>query len=168
MSRLVVEHLQRQFEAAYRASRWHSLTAAIKGLKPEEASWRPPHYKGFSWAHGSILEILFHVAGDTLYQLDYAFGRSSLTWEELTARFQSDGGDLHAAMKLLDEGFSAVQKNLQTLTDADLARTYTAPDGTSKKTLNELFQMLLEHSFYHAGQIVYARCLWAGLQARTH
>jgi uncharacterized damage-inducible protein DinB len=73
------------------------------------------------------------------------------------------GGDLQAAQKLLEEGFSAVQQHLQSLTDADLARTYTAPDGKTQKTLGELFQMLLEHCFYHAGQIVYIRNLWAGL-----
>jgi uncharacterized damage-inducible protein DinB len=161
--RLLVKHLQEQFEAAYRGSRWHSLREAIKGLKPDEARWQPPHYKGFSWAHGSILEILFHVSGDTLYQLDYAFGARSLTWEQLQARFQEEGGDLKAAKKLLDESFLAVQKYLENMTDADLARPYTAPDGKTQRTLGELFQMLLEHCFYHAGQIVYVRCLWAGL-----
>ncbi len=160
---VLVTHLQQQFEAAYRKSRWHSLKAALKGVKADEATWQPPHYKGFPWAHGSIVELLFHVAGDTLYQLDYAFGKRSLTWEELQERFRRDGGDLEAAKKLLDESFSALQEYLKDLTDADLAHTYTAPDGKTQKTLGELFQMILEHWFYHAGQIVYVRCLWAGL-----
>ncbi len=161
----LVTHLRQQFEAAYRGSRWHSLAAAIKGLQPDEAAWQPPHYRGFSWAHGSILEILFHVAGDTLYQLDYACGGRSLTWEALEARFQRDGGDLEAARKLLDESFAALQKNLESLSDADLTRTYRAPDGKTHRTLGELFEMLLEHFLYHAGQIVYVRNLWAGLKA---
>lgn len=161
--RILVTHLQQQCEAAYQGSPWHSLKGAIKGIKPDEATWQPPRYKGFPWAHGSIVEILFHVAGDTLYQLDYAFGQRSLTWEELQERFRRAGGDLEAARKLLDESFSALQQHLKTLTDADLARTYIAPDGKTQKTLGELFQMLLEHYLYHAGQIVYVRCLWAGL-----
>ncbi len=161
--RLFVAHLQRQLEAAYRGSRWHSLHRAINGLKPEEARWRPPHYKGFPWSHGSIVEILFHIGGDTLYQLDYAFGAGSVTWEQLQARFQREGGDLRAAIRLLDESFAALQKNLESLTDADLTRTYTPPDGKTQKSLGELFQMLLEHYLYHAGQIVYIRNLWAGL-----
>jgi hypothetical protein len=161
--RVIVTHLQRQFEAAQHGSRWHSFRAALKGIQPDEATWQPPHYKGFPWAKGSIVELVFHVAGDTLYQLDYAFGERTLSWEALTKRFQRDGGDLQAAQKLLEEGFSAVQRHLQSLTDADLARTYTAPDGKTQKTLGELFQMLLEHCFYHAGQIVYIRNLWAGL-----
>ncbi len=161
--RLLVAHLQREFEAAYRTSPWHSLRKAIAGLKPDEAAWCPPHYKGFPWAHGSMLEILFHVGGDTLYQLDYAFGARTLTWEQLQARFQREGGDLEAAKKLLDESFSVLQEYLKNLTDADLPRTYTAPDGKTQKSLAELFQMLLEHFLYHAGQIVYIRCLWAGL-----
>ncbi len=163
--RVIVAHVQRQLEAAYRGSRWHSLAAAIKGLKPEEARWQPAHYKGFSWARGSIVEILFHVAGDTLYQLDYAFGAGSLTWEALQARFQREGGDLQAALRLLDESFTVLQRNLENVKDADLSRTYTAPDKTTK-TLGELFHMLLEHFLYHAGQIVYIRNLWAGLPDR--
>lgn len=166
--RVLVTHLQQQFEAAYRESRWHSLQEAIKGLKSDEAAWCPPHYKGFPWAHGSILEILFHVAGDTLYQLDYAFGARTLTWEQLQARFQRDGGDLKAAKKLLDESFSVLQEYLKNLTDADLTHTYTAPDGKTQKSLAELFQMLLEHFLYHTGQIVYIRNLWAGLSSEHH
>ncbi|MCX8102856.1 MAG: DinB family protein [Candidatus Bipolaricaulota bacterium] len=164
-SRALVTHWQQQFEAAYRGSRWHSVKEAIKGLKADEATWQPPHYKGFPWAHGSIIEILFHVAGDTLYQLDYAFGQRTLTWDKLQERFQRAGGDLDAAKGLLDESFSVVQEYLKNLTDADLARTYIAPDGKTSKTLGELFQMLLEHWFYHAGQIVYVRNLWAGLSS---
>lgn len=165
--RLIVAHLQRQFEAAFSGSRWHSLKAALKGVQPDEATWQPPHYKGFSWAHGSIVEILFHVAGDTLYQLDYAFGERTLTWEALQERFRGAGGDLHAAQKLLDESFSLVQNHLSALSDADLARTYRAPGGKTQRTLGELFQMLLEHCFYHAGQIVYVRCLWAGIPSQS-
>lgn len=165
-SRVLVTHLQQQFEAAYRGSRWHSVREAIKGLQADEATWQPPHYRGFPWAHGSIVEILFHIAGDTLYQLDYAFGKRSLTWDELQERFRRDGSDLEAARKLLDESFSVLQEHLKNLTDADLARAYLAPDGKTQKTLGELFQMLLEHFLYHAGQIVYVRCLWAGVPDR--
>lgn len=166
-ARLIVTQLQKQLEAAYRTSRWHSLKRALDGIKPDEALWQPPHYRGFAWSKGSIVEIVFHVAGDTLYQLDYAFGEGQLTWETLTERFRRDGGDLKAAQKLLDESCALVQEHLKKLTDAELARTYTAPDGKTRKTVGELFQMLLEHFLYHAGQIVYIRCLWAGLHPQN-
>jgi hypothetical protein len=61
--RVIVTHLQRQFEAAQHGSRWHSFRAALKGIQPDEATWQPPHYKGFPWAKGSIVELVFHVAG---------------------------------------------------------------------------------------------------------
>lgn len=163
-SRLHLERLQRQLEAAYRTSRWHSLKEVCGGLKPEEAAWVPPHYKGFPWAKGSILELIFHVAGDTLYQLDYAFGSRTLTWNQLTERFAKDGGDLKAARQLLEEAYAALQKRLNALTDSDLSRSYSTPDG--ERTLEELFQMILEHYLYHAGQIVYIRNLWAGLSTK--
>lgn len=161
-SRVRIEQLQRQIEAAYRTSRWHSLKRALEGLKPEEAAWTPTPYKGFSWAKGSIVEILFHVAGDTLYQLDYAFGSGTLTWEKLKERFAQAGGDLKAAQALLVEAYAELERRLSALTDADLACSYRAPDG--EKTLEELFGMILEHFLYHAGQIVYVRNLLAGQQ----
>jgi hypothetical protein len=162
-----VTHLQGQFRAAYQDSRWHSLKGALDGVKADEARWQPPHYKGFSWAHGSILEITFHVAGDTLYQLDYAFGSRTLAWETLDSRFKRDGGDLSAAIRLLEEGFSQLLGHLKELTDENLERAYIAPDGKTQKTLEELFQMILEHWLYHSGQIVYVRSLWAGLKAQA-
>ncbi|MCS6935991.1 MAG: DinB family protein [Candidatus Bipolaricaulota bacterium] len=155
-----VEQLQRQLKAAYRTSRWHSLQRALEGLKPEEAAWTPAHYKGFPWAKGSILEILFHVAGDTLHQLDYAFGSGTLTWDALKERFERAGGDLKAAQTLLDEAYAELERRLSALTDSDLSRSYRAPDG--EKTLQELFEMILEHFLYHAGQIVYVRNLQSG------
>jgi hypothetical protein len=160
-TRLRVERLQHQIEAAYRTSRWHSLKRALEGLKSEEAAWTPAHYKGFPWAKGSILEIIFHVAGDTLYQLDYAFGSGTLTWDQLKERFAQAGGDLRAARGLLAEAYAELEQRLNALTDIDLARSYRAPDG--EKTLEELFEMILEHTLYHAGQIVYIRNLRAGI-----
>jgi len=165
--RIRVEQFEKQLQAAYQTSRWHSLKEALKDVKSDEARWQPAHYKGFSWAHGSILEIAFHVAGDTLYQLDSAFGSRALAWEALEARFKRDGGDLPAAIRLFEEGFSQLQGHLKGLTDADLERSYIAPDGKTQKTLEELFQMILEHWLYHAGQIVYVRSLWAGLKGQS-
>jgi hypothetical protein len=160
----LIEHLRRGLEAAYRGSRWHSLRHALKGITPEEATWRPPAYQGFPWMRGSILEIVFHVGGDSLYQLDYALGERALTWEELKGRFQVEGGDLVAARKLAEEGYQALQKALDTLTDEELFRTYLTPEGRRERTLEEFFRLMIEHHLYHAGQIVYVRSLYEGLQ----
>jgi hypothetical protein len=163
---IIVEHFKEQLEAAYKGSRWHSLLSALKGVTPEEAGWKPPAYKGFPWMQGSIVEIVFHVGGDSLYQLDHALGERRLTWEELQERFQAEGGDLKAAMQLTAEGYQALQNALDSLTDEDLKHTYPTPEskGQRQRTLKRFFEMMIEHHLYHAGQIVYARCLYQGLK----
>ncbi len=163
---VIVKHLKKRLEAAYQGSRWHSLQSALKDITPEEAEWKPPAYKGFPWMQGSIVEIVFHVGGDSLYQLDHALGERRLTWEELEERFQAEGGDLQAALKLAEEGYQALQRALDPLTDEDLQRTYPTPEsqGKRQRTLEEFFEMMIEHHLYHAGQIVYARCLYQGLK----
>lgn len=167
-ARTIVERLKRDLEAAYQGSKWHSFRGALEGITPEEASWTPPAYRGFPAMDGSILRIVFHVGGDSLYQLDSALGDRRLTWEELEKRFQAAGGDLPAALKLAEEGYQALQHALDALTDGDLQRTYPTPEskGKRERTLEEFFRMMIEHHHYHAGQIVYARSIRRGLQDR--
>jgi len=165
--RMIVEHLKAQLESAYRGSRWHSLLSALKDITPEEAAWKPPAYAGFPWMEGSIVEIVFHVGGDSLYQLDHALGAGELTWEALQERFRREGGDLPAALRLAEEGYRALQKALDSLSDGDLQREYPTPEskGREKRTLQAFFEMMIEHHLYHAGQIVYARCVFQGLRS---
>ncbi len=113
---------------------------------------------------GSILEIVFHVGGDSLYQLDHALGKQKLTWEGLKERFRAEGGHLHAALHLAEEGYKALQQALDSLADEDLTRTYPTPEGEGERTLEAFFRMMIEHYLYHAGQIMYVRCLWQGLR----
>lgn len=162
--RVIIEHLKRDLDAAYQGSRWHSFNSVLKNIQPEEAIWTPPAYKGFPWMKGSILEIVFHVGGDSFYQLDYALGQRHLTWEELQSRFKTAGGDLQAGLKLAEEGHLALQRALDSLTDEDLARTYPTPEDKGERTLEAFFHMMIEHHLYHAGQITYVRCLWQGRQ----
>ncbi len=166
-SQIIIEQLKRALKSAYEESRWHSFKSALKGIRPEEALWIPPAYQGFPWMRGSILEIVFHVGGDSLYQLDQALGHRRLSWEELQARFSAEGGDLPAALKLAEEGYGALRQALDSLTDEELSHTYPTPEGRGERTLEEFFQMMIEHYLYHAGQIVYVRCLWQGLQQKT-
>jgi uncharacterized damage-inducible protein DinB len=149
---------------AWVRSKWHSFEGALEGLTEEEAAWRPEHYRSpepwdFS---GSILDILIHVAIDSLVMPDQAFGDRTLTAEAIWKRFQAEGGDLAAALALLEEGYKATRRSLAHLTDCDLQRKV----GTQKERGAEsLFVEMIEHYLYHAGQINYIRCLWEG--ART-
>ncbi|MFQ3611213.1 MAG: hypothetical protein SNJ72_06940, partial [Fimbriimonadales bacterium] len=68
--RTQVQFLKRLLEQAYEGSRWHSFSSAVDGLTEEEAIWVPPTgFKGFRWADGSILKIVFHVGADKIVQI---------------------------------------------------------------------------------------------------
>lgn len=165
-TRVIIEHLKRDLESAYHGSRWHSFKSSLKDIQPEEALWVPPAYQGFPWMRGSILEIVFHVAGDSLYQLDHALGQRKLTWEDLKERFRAEGSHLPAALHLAEGGYQALQQALDSLTDEDLAHTYATPQGKGERTLEAFFRLMIEHYLYHAGQIMYVRCLWQGKSAQ--
>ena len=166
MNDTLVRQFRWQFEEARSGSRWHSLRAVLADLTPAEADWTPPAYAGFAWNRGSIREIVVHLGGDHLHQISRAFGQGEWTWEAVLARYRERGGDLAAALALLDEGFAAIFAALATLTDDDLTATRRNVDGRRFRP-RELFQMLLEHTLYHAGQIQYARCIYQGLQSAT-
>ncbi|MBI3911385.1 MAG: DinB family protein [Armatimonadetes bacterium] len=160
--RALVEHLLWQFHQAWEGSRWHSLRAVLDGLTEEEAAWTPPAYAGFSWMRGSIREILFHLGGDYLFQINRVLGDASWAWERIEARYAGRGGNLAAARQLCHEGCAAVRAALEGFTDPELARRRQGADGRRCRPV-ELFEMLLEHTLYHTGQIQYVRCMVAGL-----
>lgn len=158
-----VETLAELLERAYRGSRYHSLRHALEGVDDEMARWRPAHYKGFPWMHGSILEIAFHAAGDKHALHKVAFGDGSLTWEQIHQRFEQDGGDVAAAIRLADAGHEQLLATLRTLTDGHLVQKVPYYHG-KRLSAEEIFLLAIEHDIYHAGQIWYVRCLVEGIR----
>ncbi len=155
-----IELLKNALERAYQGSQWHSFKSALKGITQEEALWKPDHYEGFPWMDGSAQQIIFHVGGDSFYQLDHALGQRALTWDALLAQFQASGGHLPAALQMADSGYQALQQALSHLSDQDLSKKYQTPEKKGERIIEEFFEMMIEHHFYHAGQIVYIRSMW--------
>lgn len=156
-----VEFLRALLVRCYEGSPWHSFKAAVRNLTEEEALWRPPTgYKGYRWADGTILKIIFHVGADKLVQLSTAFGEGSVDWTAMENRFRAMGANLQAALQIAQEGYEATLDALAPLNDDDLAveRPYW---GGGRMPTGELFLMLAEHDVYHAGQIIYIRGMYA-------
>jgi hypothetical protein len=167
MSRIRVHSLVDLLNRAYKGSRWHSFAAALKGLTEEEARWEPPtDYQGFAWANGSALRIVFHVGADKIVQISTAFGESGIDWTAMEHRFRAMGSNLKAAMQIAKEGHETVLDALEALSDDDL-QIERPIWGGSRIPTGDLFMMLAEHDFYHAGQIVYVRSLHEASKART-
>lgn len=160
MSKIRAQALTEWAKQAYHGSAYHSFQAVVKGLTQEEAEWKPPiGYAGFPWADGSIVKIIFHTGADKLVQLSTALGESSLDWQAMENQFRAMHGDLQAALAIAREGHETVLDALESLSDDDLDVERPVYGG-GRKTLYALFQMLIEHDFYHAGQIAYVRGLY--------
>lgn len=159
-----IESLRQRLEEAFRGSRHHSFLASLKGVSEEAARWTPSRYRGVPHMNGSILNLAFHTGGDKSVLISCAFGDGSVTWERVTARFESLGGDLQAAKRLAEEGHAKVLEALASLSEADLEemRPYY---GGRRLTAYEIFAIIAEHDLYHAGQINYVRCLIEGIEA---
>lgn len=159
-----VQALLRRLDAAWEESRWHSLRGSLEGLTEDEATWVPPDYQppepwGFS---GCILDILLHVAADAFIYPDQAVGQDSPTTAMVEAQFHDRGGNLQAALGLLDAGHAHLRDVLASLNDADLARRVEAAGIYQGASVETLFIELIEHDVYHAGQINYIRSLYEG------
>lgn len=153
--------LAARLDAAFRGSRHHSLLRAVRGVTADDARWAPPQHRGFPHADGSILNLLYHAGGDKHVLVGTAFGDGSVGWNGIRDRFVGLGGDLGAAMRLAQEGHAAVLAALERWpADAlDSARPYY---GGQTMPASEVFELMAEHDLYHAGQIVYVRCLLDG------
>ncbi|MDM7461582.1 MAG: DinB family protein [bacterium] len=161
-----VQFLRELIERNYEGSVWHSFKAAVRDLTDEEALWVPPTgYKGYRWADGTILKIIFHLGADKLVQLSTAFGEGGVDWRAMEVRFRAMGGDLNAALQIAQEGYESTLDALAPLTDDDLEveRPYY---GGGRMPTGDLFLMLAEHDVYHAGQITYIRGLYAAAKGK--
>src|SRR5262245_42526732 len=78
-----VETLLMLQKRAFDSSPWHSVLNALDGVTEEVFLQVPPRHNGFPWMDGSIRDIVYHIAGDKLVQLDAAFGDGSITWKTL-------------------------------------------------------------------------------------
>lgn len=161
-----VQFLADLMERAYRRSRYHALRKALQGIDDTAARWQPSHYKGFPWMHGSILEIAFHAAGDKHMLHNTAFGNGTLTWQQLQRRFDQEGGDLAAAIRLADSGHELLLSSLHTLSDESLSQKVPYYHGKTL-TAEGIFLLAVEHDIYHAGQIWYVRCMLEGFDSQA-
>jgi uncharacterized damage-inducible protein DinB len=124
--------------------------AALEGVSDEAFDQVPDRHNGFPWMNGSIRDIVYHVAGDKLVQINHAFGDGTMNWENVPVDKHRDLIDqLRTSQESLIEAIKATQ---------DFKKRVTSWGGR-QLTANDFFLMLIEHDIYHAGQIRYIRNL---------
>lgn len=143
--------LQRE---AFSRSPWHSLLSALNGVSSEAFFRVPQRHNGFDWMNGSIRDIVYHVTGDKLVQHSAAFANGAETWETLKSKLEQENHEL--MIEQLKSAQHVLEKELNS-TSVDSLSSQVSTWGGKKMRMDKLFLMLIEHDYYHAGQIRYVR-----------
>lgn len=141
-------------QLSFEKSPWHSVMSALKNISEKEFFWIPNHHNGFEWMNGSICDIVYHLAGDTLVQLSGAFEGGKIKWENVTELIPKN--DMEAMLLSLKEAHKKYLSCLDQFDDDKLQEKVGTSWGQTMKA-KDLFIMLIEHDYYHAGQIRYIR-----------
>lgn len=135
---------------AFSKSLWHSLMSSLDGVRNEAFDALPPRHNGFPWMDGSIRDIVSHVAGDKLVQLNHAFGDGAMNWESVPVDKNHD---------LLEQLKTSQEALIVAISGAGDLHEKVTSWGGKRLSAQDLFLMLIEHDIYHAGQIRYIRNL---------
>jgi uncharacterized damage-inducible protein DinB len=146
------EHLRRQLRGGFRA-----VSKAVAGLTEEQA-WEGarPDWRRYRWGSGldgSVAGIIWHVA---LWKQNFAQGLESGAFppeESITP----PGVGWNALVAWLADGQARLEAAFERLSAADLAVPRQWEGETAP--LARLLSYIIEHDFYHAGQIQLLRQL---------
>lgn len=140
------------------AHRWESLTAALDGVHPEEASWQSPAYRDAEpeagWPlPGTLHWHVAHVGHCKLHYTDLVTQRDRPGRPPAPVRRAGNSYDDDVA--LLRHAHARQREALASLGDGDLPGR--VGNGMS---VAELVVMAVRHDVWHAGQIALARRLY--------
>ncbi len=139
---------------AFSSSPWHSVMSAINGVSEAIFFQTPVRHNGFPWMNGSMSDIVYHLTGDKLVQLSTAFDEGQENWKTMESKLNKT--EMSKMLHNLDLAQSRVVSTLSELPESRLIEQVTTWGG-KRLRIWELFLMLIEHDYYHAGQIRYIR-----------
>ena len=163
MTRIAIEILVRQMEAAYRSDPFHALRKNVEAVRPEEWDVRPSGWSAEEFGTDpelSIGDLVLHVAGAKHMYADRAFGDAALEWGEI--RLPALGMD--AALAWLDDGHRMLAAGLAALQDdAELGVERPAPWRIPMRRAH-LISTIINHDLYRSGEINRQRALIRGTE----
>ncbi|MEX2226453.1 MAG: DinB family protein [Dehalococcoidia bacterium] len=163
MTRIAIETLVAQMEAAYRGDPFHALRKNVESVRPEEWSVRPASWSVDEFGTQpelSICDITLHVAGAKFMYADRAFGDASLEWGDI----RLPPLDMKPVLDWLDEGHRLLAGGLAALEDdAELSVERPAPWRLPMRRA-QLMSIVMNHDLYHSGEINRQRALLRGAE----
>jgi DinB superfamily len=164
MTRIAIEILVRQMNAAYRDDPFHALRKNLASVRPDEWDVRPAGWSVEEFGINpelSICDLALHVAGAKFMYADRAFGDASLEWADIRL---PQVRNIEAVLAWLDEGHRALAECLAALQDdAELAAERPAPWRMPMRR-EQLIGIVINHDLYHSGEINRQRALIRGTQ----
>lgn len=162
MTRIAIDLLVRQMNAAYRDDPFHALRRNLESVRPDEWDVRPATWSAEEFGTQpelSICDLALHVGGAKFMYADRAFGRASLEWADIAI---PPTRDMTAVLAWLEEGYRALADGLAALEDdTDLAAERQAPWRLPMRR-EQLMSIIINHDLYHSGEINRQRALLRG------
>jgi uncharacterized damage-inducible protein DinB len=163
MTRIAIETLTRQMNAAYRDDPFHAFRKNLASVRPEEWDVRPEKWSVDEFGTQpelSIGDTVLHVAGAKHMYADRAFGDASLEW----GQFGPPAFDMKSVLGWLDEGQRKLTEGLAALhDDEELAVERPAPWRVPMPR-EQLVRIVMNHDLYHSGEINKQRALIRGAE----
>ena len=163
MSRIAIDMLVGQMNAAYRDDPFHALRKNLGSVRPDEWDVRPAGWSVEEFGANpelSICHLALHVAGAKFMYADRAFGAASLEWADI----KLPALDMEAVLAWLDEGHRTFAEGLAALQDdAELSVERPAPWRAPLRR-QQLIGIVINHDLYHSGEINRQRALIRGTE----
>lgn len=162
MTRIAIDMLVRQMNAAYRDDRFHAFRRNLESVHPDEWDVHPAIWSVEEFGKDpelSICDLALHVGGAKFMYADRAFGDALLEWTDIAP---PPTRDREAVLAWLDEGYRALVDGLAALEDdAELAAERQAPWRLPMRR-EQLLGIIINHDLYHSGEINRQRSLIRG------
>lgn len=152
MSTILVAQLLSLLDDAFQGADWESLLANLANVTPDDWRWVAPG------GRRSICDIVQHVGGCKFVYHNQAFGDARLTWEDPLVLGDGALADIPSAVRWLRAGHERLHQSIAALEDSQLTELRPHHSG-KRKEIRWIIQAMLEHDFYHAGEINYIRAL---------
>jgi hypothetical protein len=163
MTRIAIETLLKQLNAAYRNDPFCALRRNVESVRPDEWAVRPAGWTVEVFGSDpelSICDIVLHVAGAKFMYADRAFGDATMEWGDI----RPPALDMTSVLAWLEEAHRQFAAGLAGLTDdAQLAEERLAPWRLPMRR-EHLISIIISHDLYHAGEINRQRALIRGSQ----
>lgn len=162
MSRTGIEFWMRRLEAAYRTDPFHAFRKNLESVQPDAWDVRPAEWSIDEFGTQpelSICDLALHVGGAQFMYADRAFGDASLEWGDIHV---PPSRDMASVFAWLDEGYQALRRGLEELTDdTELTAERQAP-WRMPLTREQLLTLVGNHQLYHSGEVNRQRALLRG------